>query len=166
MIEIDTNIDFMNGENPSEQYIISALLIGFLILTALVVFCLYQIHNLQSAALLGNDVALNAEFFNEANAGIIYALELDKPILIEHKGNFTDAQLDNYLDDLNNMDAAYRDGVLTENGLCLSYSYYIYISSGNTEISNYIASKGTDFYEGLADLDSVVSGSKDKDCHD
>lgn len=143
---------------------IAALIVPVLVISAVISF--RQIYELRIAVVSGGDAALNNEFFNETNAGIVHALELDKPILIEHRGSFSDAQLDNYLNDFNDMDAAYHDGVLTENDLCLSYSYYVYISASNPEINSYISSQGSDFYEGLSDLNSVVSASKDKDCHD
>jgi hypothetical protein len=112
-----------------------------------------------------DNIALNAEFFNDTNTGIIADLENNQPILVENKGRYTDVQLDNYLGDFDTITDAYNEGLLSEMNLCDSFSYYIGITASSSEVQKYMTTEGLDYYSGLPDLTKVVNASKNPNCH-
>ncbi len=142
-------------------------IVGFPVIVASMIFGFYQLSDLRKVASSQNNIALTAEFFNLTNTGIIDAIENNRPILIEHKGKYTDAELDNYLGDFETIDGAYGESLLTEDELCTSFSYYIAATQSNQEVKAYIAGlpKGHGFFTGLAELNAIVAKSQDADCH-
>lgn len=139
-------------------------IIGFPVLVVSMLFVFYQIEELKQVASSQNNIALNTEFFNDTNTGIISAIENDQPILIEDKGKYTDAQLDNYLGDFDTISDAYDEGLLSENDFCDSFSYYVQITASSSEIQKYMISEGSSYYSGLPELSVAVDESKDKIC--
>jgi hypothetical protein len=100
-------------------------------------------------------------FLRDANTGIINAIEKrNGKILTEH----TTTQLDNYLGDFETIDQAYREGLLTPDELCTSFSYYVTATSKNEEVQKYMA-ENSEFFGGLKDLEAVVKHSTNKNCH-
>jgi hypothetical protein len=86
------------------------------------------------------------------------------------EGKFTEAQLDNYLTDLETIDEVYEEGLLSEAQLCM-FSYYITLTASNKETSDYIkkirqeqnpASKP--FFTGYYRLVELVKKSRLPDC--
>ena len=143
-------------------YIVTIVSLPILVVSLLLGY--FQLKDLKQAVSSQNNISLNTMFFNDTNTGIIDAIENAKPILVEHNGKYTDAQLDNYLGDFESVDQAYDEKLLTEDELCVSFSYYIASTTQNTEIKNYIASNRS-FFSGLAALAGIVSESKDTNCH-
>ena len=64
-----------------------------------------------------------------------------KPILAP-EGKFTEAQLDNYLEDFEIIEEVYEEGLLSEAQLCM-FSYYVTLTANNKEISDYIKKNTT-----------------------
>jgi hypothetical protein len=96
-------------------------IIGFPILVASMFFVFYQIGELRQVVSSQNNIALSTLFLNDVNTGIIDALEAGGPILIVHKGKYTNAQLDNYLGDFETIDSVYIEGLLSKRILCLIF---------------------------------------------
>ena len=147
-------------------YIVTIVGFPFLVLSMVSVF--YQIGELRQVVSSQNNIALSAEFFNDVNTGIIDAVENNKPILVEHKGRYTVAQLDNYLGNFETIDSAYREGLLSEDELCVSFSYYISVTSQNPEIQAYLKTsrkQDSGFFRGFSDLLGIVAKSENANCH-
>jgi hypothetical protein len=57
-----------------------------------------QLGEIKKIAQSENSIALNTMVFNDpSNAGIINAIQNDKPILVENGGSYSDVDLDKYL---------------------------------------------------------------------
>ena len=114
-----------------------------------------------------DNIVLNSQFFNIVNTGIIAAMEDNKPILQENRGQFIDAQLDNYLGDFDILQSSYDNKLLDENDFCDSFLYYIQLTNQNKEVQNYIAEQQK-FYPGsfmsLAYLSNIVEKSSNENC--
>ncbi|HUC01363.1 MAG TPA: hypothetical protein VMA75_00460 [Candidatus Paceibacterota bacterium] len=151
-------------------------IIGFPVIAVSMLFGFYQLKAasdqltaIQKVTASQNNIALNAEFFNDpTNIGIINDLYNNTPILVEHGGQYSDAQLDKYLGDFDTISDAYDEGFLSEADLCDSFSYYIAATMQNKEIQKYMtaeAKQDSSFYGGLPELSSDVTNSTDTDCH-
>ena len=57
-------------------------------------------------------------FNDPSNAGIINAIQNDKPILVENGGSYSDVDLDKYLGVFDTIELVYRDGFLSDDHLC------------------------------------------------
>src|SRR5215472_899541 len=112
-----------------------ATIVGVPLLFAALLLGYCQMRDANKAARLTNFVTLTNEFFNPANTAIISTIEDGKPILTENKGKFTDAQLDNYLGEFDTIERAYSEGLLSEEHLCISFSYYTDITNKNKEVT-------------------------------
>jgi hypothetical protein len=123
-----------------------------------------QIGELKQIASSQNNIALNGEFFKSSNTGIISAIENNQPILTENGGKYTDAQLDNYLGDFDTIDQVYSEGLLTQDQLCSSFSYYVASTSENKEVQKYMIAN-PDFNSQFTDLVNIVASSTDPNCH-
>lgn len=56
-----------------------------------------QLGEIKKIAQSQNSIALNTMLFNDpSNAGIINAIQNDKPILVENGGSYSDVELDKY----------------------------------------------------------------------
>lgn len=143
-------------------------ILGFPILIVSTLFAYKQISELRIVVSSQNNIALNTLVFSSDNVGIINAIQNSKPILTEHGGKFTDAQLDNYLGVFDTIQNAYEEHLLTENELCVSFSYYIIETPKNIEIKKYISeqrSSNQDFFISLTrDLQDAVVKSKNPNC--
>lgn len=160
----DLNTNIISFHKSSDWY--SKILIALTVL--IVVLTLFLIIDAGKQSQSQDSLSLNSEFFAPTNTGIINAIENDKPILIENQGQYTDAQLDNYLGDFDDIENAYQEGLLNESDFCDSFSYYVQITDGNAEIQKYIAEvnkvdAGSD--TSVADLAVIVSKSKNENCH-
>jgi hypothetical protein len=150
----------------------AATIIGVPLLLAALMLAYCQIRDASKAARLTNFITLTNEFFNPTNTAIISTIEDGKPILIENKGRYTDAQLDNYLGEFDTIDTAYTQGLLSEEHLCISFSYYADITNKNKEITAYIKSQrrtqgrnSSPFFLGFSKVVRVVAESGLPDCH-
>ena len=115
-----------------------------------------------------NNIALNQMFYGDSrNVGIIEAIENKKPILKMSSGDgqFSNAQLDKFLGDLETVRDVYKEGLLTEDELCGSFSVYIPEAEANQEIKDYLKANAK-YFSGLPDLFAIVDNSKNKNCHD
>lgn len=110
-----------------------------------------------------NNIALSAMFFDSINTGIISNIENGQPILVENKGKFTDAELDNYLGDFDTIDDAYAAGLLSMGQLCDSFSYYVTATWDDAEVQKYLA-ENTAYFKGLPHLVHIVASSTDSGC--
>ena len=99
------------------------------------------------------------------NVGIIEAIENKKPILKSATGDFSTAQLDKYLGDLQTIDDVYQEGLLTEEELCGSFSVYIQETEANQEVKDYLKANAK-YFSGLPHLFATVDNSKDENCRD
>ncbi len=167
MLEGYNEIKGMISKEKLEKAAAIVTIVGFPVIVASMVFAFYQLSDLRKVASSQNNIALTAEFFDPTNTGVIDAIENNQPILVEHKGKYTDAQLDNYLGDFETIDSVYGEGLLTEDEMCISFSYYVGATSKNQEIKTYIAGqpRGSGFFAGLAELSAIVAKSTDQNCH-
>jgi len=134
---------------------------------ALVALTIFLIIDGEKQGQIQDNIALNTSFFNSTNTGIISNIENNQPILVEDHGKYTDAQLDNYLGSFDTVEGAFNDGSLNESDLCDSFSYFVEITSQNSEVQKYIAlQQKTDpgFFVSLNDLSNVISKSKNSNC--
>jgi hypothetical protein len=112
-----------------------------------------------------NSIALNGQFFHDPiNMQIIDAIESHKPILIDHRGHITPAQLDNYLGDFDTIDNAFTDKQLSEEELCSSFSTITTETFDNPEVRKYIHDNPS-YFGGAVELRDIVKKSKLDDCH-
>jgi hypothetical protein len=114
----------------------AATIIGVPVVLLTLLLGYFQILEGNRATRLTNFITLTSRVFNPANTEIIDAIENWKPILVP-EGKYTEAQLDNYLQDFETIDAVYQEGLLSEAQLCM-FSYYITLTASNKEISDYI----------------------------
>jgi len=124
-------------------------IIGFPVL----IFSLYQLRKIARSQ---NNISINMMMFNDAtNVGIMDVIQKGMPILKEQeehkehegmsilkeqKGKFTSAQLDKYLGDFETLSMVYREGLLTEEQMEESFSYYIEQLGQNLEVKKYLES--------------------------
>jgi hypothetical protein len=144
-----------------------AAIIGVPLFLISLVVAYVQIRDVVRVARLQNTISLNTEFFNPSNTAIISALEEHKPILIEHRGKSSDVQLDNFLGDFETISTAYDEDLLSEDDLCISFSYYAAEAAKNPEIQKYINNQrkiDASFFGGFSEVVKVVYRSKDENC--
>jgi|SRR5580704_3277782 hypothetical protein len=123
-----------------------------------------QLGEIKKIAQSENSILLNTMVFNDrSNAGIINAIQNNKPILVENAGSYSDVDLDKYLGVFDTIELVYRDGFLSDDHLCDSFSYYIEDANKNSEVKNYLA-KNPNFFGGIRNLLTVVHNSKSKYC--
>lgn len=140
-------------------YIVAIIGFPLLLLSTIGVF--YQLTEIRRVAASQNNIALSTMFLRDANTGIINAIEKKDGKILEQ---YTTTQLDNYLGDFETIDQVYREGLLTEDELCTSFSYYVTATTQSEEVQKYvIANPG--FFGGLKDLEAVVKNSTNKNCH-
>jgi len=142
-------------------------IVGFPLLILSTLAAIYQIRETRHVVSSQNNIALNAMVFdNERNSGIIDAIENGNKILKENGGKFFDSQLDSYLGDYATVFQAYNEGYLSEEQLCVSFSYYVTAIFTNAEIQEYIHRKdNAEFFGGVSELNGVVKNSKNMNCH-
>jgi hypothetical protein len=98
-----------------------------------------QLGEIKKIAQSENGIALNTMIFNDpVNAGIIKAIENDKPILVENGGSYSGVDLDKYLGAFNTIELVHRDGFLSDDHLCGSFSFYIEEANKNSEVNKYL----------------------------
>jgi hypothetical protein len=150
-----------------ERFTYLVAIVGFplLILSTLAAF--YQIREMRHIVASQNNIALNAMVFdNERNSAITDAIENGNKILKENGGKFFDSQLDSYLGDYETVFQAYNEGYLTEEQLCVSFSYYVTAIFKNPEIQEYIRRKdNAEFFGGASELNRAIKHSKNVNCH-
>jgi hypothetical protein len=123
-----------------------------------------QLGEIKKIAQSENSVSLNTMLFNDSsNAGIIKAIEDNKPVLVENGGSYSGVDLDKYLGAYDAIALVYRDGFLSDDHLCSSFSFYIEEANKNSEVTQYIA-KYPDFFGGIRSLLPVVRNSKSPYC--
>jgi hypothetical protein len=123
-----------------------------------------QLGAIKKIAQSENGIALNTMLFSDpTNAGIINAIQHDKPILVENGGSYSDVDLDKYLGAFNTVELVYRDGFLSDDHLCDSFSYYIQEANKNSEVKNYLAEYPKSF-GGIRNLLPVIKSSKSEYC--
>jgi len=144
-------------------------IVGFPLLVISTCAVLYQFIEVRHIASSQNHILLSNLFFRDANTAVIDAIEINaidgkKQILRKHGGEYTDTRLDNYLGDFDIIDQVYKEGLLTEDELCRSFSYYVTATLKNEEVKQYMA-KNPDYFDGIKELKAVVDKSKKKSCH-
>ena len=123
-----------------------------------------QLSDMKKIAQSGNSISLNAMLLNDpSNAGIINAIQNDKPILTENGGSHSGVDLDRYLGVFDTVALVYRDGFLSDDHLCSSFSYYIDKTSKNSEVQKYLV-QYPDFFDGLRKLTPVIKNNKSPYC--
>jgi len=123
-----------------------------------------QLSEMKKIAQSGNSISLNAMLLNDpSNAGIINAIQNDKPILTENGGSHSSVDLDRYLGVFDTVALVYRDGFLSDDHLCSSFSYYIDKTSKNSEVQKYLV-QYPDFFDGLRNLIPVIKNNKSPYC--
>lgn len=161
IVQLNTNSD------KSSRRLIFLTWILIIFTVVLVVMTGFLIVDGRKSVSTQNNIALTGQFFNSMNTKIIAAIENGNPILTENHGQFTDAQLDNYLGDLDTIQASYDNGLLGVSDLCDSFSYYIKKTNQDKEIQNYIAGQqklypGT--FTSLGYLAKIVASSSNPNC--
>lgn len=144
-------------------------IVGFPLLLVSTCAVLYQFIEVRHIASSQNHIQLSILFFRDANTAIIDAIEINaidgkKQILKEHGGEFGNTQLDNYLGNFDIVDQVYKEGLLTEDEMCRSFSYYVTATTKNEEVKQYMT-KNPDYFDGIKELKAVVDKSKKKSCH-
>jgi hypothetical protein len=123
-----------------------------------------QLGEIKKIAQSENSIALNTMIFNDpSNAGIINAIQNDKPILIENGGSYSDVDLDKYLGAFDTIELVHRDGFLSDDHLCDSFSFYIEEANKNSEVKKYLA-EYPNFFGGIRNLLPVVKNNKSEYC--
>jgi hypothetical protein len=123
-----------------------------------------QLGEIKKIAQSENSIALNTMVFNDpSNAGIINAIQNDKPILVENGGSYSDVDLDKYLGVFDTIELVYRDGFLSDDHLCDSFSFYIAEANKNSEVKKYLA-RYPNFFGGIRNLLPVIHNSQSKYC--
>ena len=61
--------------------------------------------------------------FVSSNAGIIHAIQNNKPVLVENGGSYSGVELDKFLGVFDTIALVYRDGFLSDDHLCSSFAY-------------------------------------------
>ena len=123
-----------------------------------------QLREIKRIAQSENSVGLNTMLFNDpSNAGIISTIENNKPILIENGGVYSNVALDKYLGALDTIAQVYRDGFLSDDHLCRSFSFYIEEADKNSEVQNYLA-KYPNFFHGFRELLPAIKTSQSSYC--
>jgi hypothetical protein len=84
--------------------------------------------------------------------------------LVENGGSYSDVDLDKYLGAFNTIELVYRDGFLSDDHLCASFSFYIKEANKNDEVKEYVA-KYSNFFSGIRNLFPAVSKSKSEYYH-
>jgi hypothetical protein len=153
-----------------ERVALLVTIVGFPLLIISTIGVFYQLVVVEQIASSSNNIALSAMFFRDSNIAIISAIESNDPdhktqILKENNGTFASTQLDAYLGDFETIDQAYVEGLLTEDELCTSFSYYVTATAKSEEVQNYLADN-PEFFGGLKRLQVVVTNSKRKECRD
>ena len=123
-----------------------------------------QLGEIKKIAQSENSIALNTMLLNEtSNAGIINAIQNNKPILVENGGSHSSVDLDRYLGAFDTVALVYRDGYLSDDHLCSSFAYYIDEASKNSEVQKYLVDY-PNFFGGLRTLIPVVKNNKSAYC--
>jgi hypothetical protein len=123
-----------------------------------------QLGEIKKIAQSENSISLNAMLLNDpSNAGIIDAIQNDKPILTENGGSHSGVALDRYLGVFDTVALVYRDGFLSDDHLCSLFSYYIDKTGKNSEVQKYLV-QYPDFFDGLRNLIPVIKNNKSPYC--
>gem|GEM_PF-2074308 len=144
-------------------------IVGFPLLVISTGAVLYQFIEVRHIASSQNYILLSNLFLRDANIAIIDAIEINaidgkRQILREHGGENTNTRLDNYLGDFDTIDQVYKEGLLTEDQMCRSFSYYVTATLKNEEVKKYMADNPS-YFDGIKDLKAAVEKSKKKNCH-
>ena len=117
-----------------------------------------QLSQLLKIARSQNNISLNVMMFNDAtNVGIMDVVEKGMPILKEHEGQFTTAQLDKYLGDFETVSMVYQEGLLTREQMDELFSEYIEQLGQSLEVKEYLE-RHPDYFGGLRSLLDLYSG--------
>ena len=104
-----------------------------------VIFAGYQLRDLRNNQSAQFMLEFNQALSSPINTKIIFALENNKPIFIENGGEFTTADIDNYLGNYELLNNTYQVGLISNDMLYNGFSYDIVKTYQNTEIKNYLA---------------------------
>ena len=143
-------------------------IVGFPLLLISTGAVLYQFVEVRHIASSQNHIQLSILFFRNANTEIMDAIERNAidgktQVLEDHGGKYSNTRLDNYLGDFDIVDQVYREGLLTEDEMCRTFSYYVTTALKNEEIRKYIANNPA-YFDGIQDLDAAIARSKSKNC--
>ena len=133
-----------------------------------VVLLVVQILDARHLARTEDAIAINSEFFNNANnLAVVSAFDRGGPILLENRGSISDAQLEQYLDDFQTIDRAWQDHMLREVDLCDAYDHRVAQIFANGEVLAYITKQrkaDPTYWDGLDELHRVLMASKNSRC--
>ena len=82
------------------------------------------------------------------NAGIIHAIQNNKPVLVENGGSYSEVELDKFLGAFDTIALVYRDGFLSDDHLCSSFAFYIEEANKNSDVKEHLA-EYPNFFEGI-----------------
>ena len=123
-----------------------------------------QLGEIKKIAQSENSIALNTMLLNDpSNAGIIHAIQNNKPVLVENGGSHSDVELDKFLGAFDTIALVYRDGFLSDDHLCSSFAFYIEEANKNSEVKKYLA-QYPNFFDGIRRLLPVINNSKSSYC--
>ncbi len=142
-------------------------IVGFPLLLVSTVVAIWQIRETKLIVSSQNNIALNAMIFdNDRNSAIVDTIESGDKILKENGGKFADSQLDSYLGDYEIVFQASKEGYLSEEELCVTFSYYIAAIFKDKEVIDFMNRKNNaDYFAGLYALNDKIKQSKNENCH-
>jgi hypothetical protein len=114
-----------------------------------------EVENTKSARSADFIFKLDERFSKEPIPRIKYAIQNDKPVLKEHGGEFTEDDLDGYLDLYETMNDIYAKGLVSQDMLVSAYSFWLGKAYHNAEIQDYlvrIRKEDPRFYSGFEQL--------------
>jgi hypothetical protein len=152
-----------------ERIALLVTIVGFPLVLISTLGVFYQLREVEKIAASSNNIALSTLFFRDSNFAIINAIESSTadhktPILKDAGGDSNIAQLDGYLGDFETIEQAYSEGLLTDDELCRSFSYYVTATANNEEVQKYLVANPS-FFDGLKRLQIAVTNTKNKECH-
>jgi len=123
-----------------------------------------QLGEITKIAQSENSIALNTMPLNDSsNAGIIHAIQNNKPVLVENGGSYSEVELDKFLGAFDTIALVHRDGFLSDDHLCSSFAFYIEEANKNSDVKKYLA-EYPNFFNGIRGLLPVINNSKSSYC--
>jgi hypothetical protein len=166
----ELNRSFIEFTKSSDNYAKKLVWLtwGLVALTVLLIFLtVFTIRDTHESASLQNNIALNGQFYARPNLDALFAIDYGHPILTENGGKLNKTELDTYLGAFDTIKAAYDRGLLNEDDLCISFSYYISITASNSEVKEHMEAQqkyDESFFSAFRELFEMVSKSKNAAC--
>lgn len=141
------------------------LLIGI----ATMAVTLYIARSQSNDELKKESATLMLQFYNgfrdRDNSPLVYAVAINKPLLVQNGGKFTEEQLDNYLVKYEILYNAYANNLISEDDLNTAFGFDIEKASKNAEIQTFISNVRKEnndpgLYNGFAQLIQLIKKIK------